>query len=632
LGAVVCLASAALAAGGPYKVATGYYQFLNLSEPLVATDRNIDLWAEVYRPQGLGNRPFPLIIFLHGNHGTCGHYDTTLEVRIDDRSDYTTTGACPSGYVVTPNHLGYAYMAEELASYGYIIVSINANRGITAGAGLPDDRGLNLMRGRLILRHLALLSGWNKGGGSIAPPATLGFNPVGAMDFNEVGLMGHSRGGEGARAALQQLRDAGSPFPALIGKIDIRSIFEIGPVDGQTSRVLDANGVNSIILLPACDGDVFNLQGMKVFDRVFLNTSPDPVQDFHGTTYVFGADHDAYNTEWQTADSPGCVGTNPLFPQDGESVPQQITARDQLIPFFRATVGKRAELSLAGIFDPLNPAAPTVTDITNVDRGYLPAPLGPRVQLLETFSQPTGTSDAGVPTTAVGVNVVQQAASFEHQVGTRVATVSWDATSPPVRYFQVNFATGQNMSDAESMSFRTALRCYDTICNFPASADGEMSYSVSLLDASGQVSKPISTSGLVRISRPVGSTATNLHSTLYTVQIPFAAVHGVNLHQVEGVRFVFQDEASRHRRPHRSQRPAAGSAHDRATRQASRQGHSDAEHITDLGGQRLRRRPARTETRSRSWHKPPLPRPRFRARRARRRRPRCRRLRWWISF
>ena len=46
-GAVVCLASAALAAGGPYKVATGYYQFLNLSEPLVATDRNIDLWAEV---------------------------------------------------------------------------------------------------------------------------------------------------------------------------------------------------------------------------------------------------------------------------------------------------------------------------------------------------------------------------------------------------------------------------------------------------------------------------------------------------------------------------------------------------------------------------------------------------------
>ena len=443
---------------------------------------------------------------------------------------------------MTPNHLGYAYIANELASYGYIVVSINANRGITAGAGLPDDRGLNLMRGRLILRHLALLSGWNRGTGPIAPPASLGFNPVGSMNFDEVGLMGHSRGGEGTRAALQQFRDQGSPFPALIGKLDIRSIFEIGPVDGQTSRMLDANGVNSIILLPACDGDVSNIQGIKVFDRVFLNTSPDDVLDFHGTTYVYGADHDAYNTEWQTADSPGCNGTNPLFPQAGESRPQQITARDQLIPFFRATVGRQEKLPLAGIFDPLNPAAPTAIDITDIDRGFLPAPLGQTVTLLEKFAGPTGTGDSGKPSTSSGVTVVQQAASSEHQPGTRVATISWDTTSPSTRYFQVNLTSATNVANAESMSFRTALRCFGTICTTPASADGEMSYEVSLVDASGQTSKPISTAGLVRISRPVGSTATNLHSTLYTVQIPLAAVRGVNLRQVTGIRFDFTEK------------------------------------------------------------------------------------------
>ena len=83
------------AADGPYQVTEGSYQFLNLSEPLVATDRNIDLWAQIYRPQKLGQKAFPLIIFLHGNHGTCGRYDATREVRVDDRSDYTTTGACP---------------------------------------------------------------------------------------------------------------------------------------------------------------------------------------------------------------------------------------------------------------------------------------------------------------------------------------------------------------------------------------------------------------------------------------------------------------------------------------------------------------------------------------------------------
>jgi hypothetical protein len=534
---------------GPLEVTAGTYKLLGRDEPLVATDRKVDLWAEVYRPKVLKGQPLPLAVFLHGNHGTCGFWDKSLQIRRDTGSEYTRTGECPEGQVVAPSHLGYEYLARELASWGYIVVSINANRGITAGDEVEGDGGLNLMRGRLILRHLALLSDWNRGTGEIPVPATLQFNPRGTMDFSQVGLMGHSRGGEGARAALQQFRDAGSPFQPLIGGLAIRSIFEIGPVDGQTSRVLDADGVDSMVLLPACDGDVSTLDGMRVFDRVFLGTKPDTSKTFYGTVYVWGANHNAYNTEWQESDSSGCIGTDPIFQRNGRSKPQQVTAVETLVPFFRATVGAKADRSLAAQFDPGRALPSALLDITNVDRGYLPAPLGDAVQRLETFSQKTTRSDAGIFTTASGVEVVHQAAAEEHQPGTRVATVSWAAKPNESKFFRVNFRPAKDMSAFKTLSFRTALRCFDQICDFPASADGELAYSVQLVDGDGRSSKAYLTSRDVRISRPLGVPPiifdgiefppTPPHSTLYTVQIPLSALSGVDLGKITAVRFIF---------------------------------------------------------------------------------------------
>jgi hypothetical protein len=175
------------------------------------TDRVTEIWARVWRPQTYQSQRLPLVVFLHGNHGTCGTFFCSEAncgrliplpngPRIDDRIDYTTTGTCPLkgqgnppaefDYVVAPSHEGYAYLAEQLASRGFLVVSINANRGITAGApqdlGTPgnpfiEDIGLNLARARLVLKHLELLSRWNRG---IEPtPASLGFSLHGAIDF-----------------------------------------------------------------------------------------------------------------------------------------------------------------------------------------------------------------------------------------------------------------------------------------------------------------------------------------------------------------------------------------------------------------------------------------------------------------
>ncbi len=54
-----------------------------------------------------------------------------------------------------------------------MVVSINTNRGVNAVPGVPGDDGLNLRRGQLVLKHLQLLSEWNRSGGA---PNSLRFN------------------------------------------------------------------------------------------------------------------------------------------------------------------------------------------------------------------------------------------------------------------------------------------------------------------------------------------------------------------------------------------------------------------------------------------------------------------------
>ncbi|HEY0092744.1 MAG TPA: hypothetical protein VGB96_00405, partial [Archangium sp.] len=352
-------------------VVSAEYKLPAAVDPDILPDRFTELWARVYRPATLkrGQR-YPVIVFLHGNHATCG---TGSNPRVDDSVEYTGTGTCPPGYEVVPSHAGYGYIAEPLAARGYIVVSINANRGINAGAGVPGDAGLNLARGRLILKHLALLSRWNRG---LEPtPGSLGVSLKGQLDFQQVGLMGHSRGGEGARAAYVQYRDRGSPWTKLIpDKVRFNGIFEIGSVDGQTGRVLDANGTRWNVLLPMCDGDVFDLQGVHPFDRM-LSTRDESPKRMKSTLTVWGANHNYYNTEWQESDSPGCTGHEPLFsagPGVSGSKPQQETGRIPMLAFFLANVGQRREESWDRLFDPQFPVPPSLAAITRVDRAMTP--------------------------------------------------------------------------------------------------------------------------------------------------------------------------------------------------------------------------------------------------------------------
>ena len=560
LAAFALLLSALVATSAPVAgpaaaqaIETGEYRFPARVDPLVATDRATEIWAEVWRPARLGTGKLPVLVFLHGNHSTCGRYDAELGVRIDDRSDYTDTGECPDGYVVVPNHMGYAYLARRLAKLGYVVVSINANRGITAGAGTPEDGGLNLMRGRLVMRHLALLADWNAGKGEV--PTSLGFDPKGRLDLGQVGLMGHSRGGEGVRAALQQMRD-NTRLARKVRDVRVRAIFEIGPVDGQTSRVLNADGVASTILLPVCDGDVIDLGGMRVFDRA-LGISGDDVSAIKATVGIYGANHNFYNTEWQLSDAAGCSGYPAMFGRYLGSPEQRQTGIETLIPFFRANVGKDRDESLNAVFDAGELPPKPLRQLATVVRNYLPGPVGGEVKVLQRFTGGSGISDSGAPNRAVGLDVVHAGViesfpglewAVPHDPSVRWATLSWNGGAK--HFYEVVVADDRplGLDGYETLAFRAALRCpVDEWC--PGLGNGRKpSLAVALVSSSGKVSPAVDVDVKSWLDWPTidknASEAVSAHEMLATIRIKVSEFKRSATKDVRAIRFLLSGQES----------------------------------------------------------------------------------------
>jgi hypothetical protein len=532
-------------APGPFTTTSSEYKLPPTNDDLVAPQVVTELWARIYRPTNLNNAPYPLLIFLHGNHATCGRFEGAGQGRLDINIQYTSTGTCPTGYVVVPSHEGYAYFAERLASWGYIVVSINANRGVNAAPGVAGDLGLNLRRGRLILRHLQKLAAWNSG--SEATPASLGFSLQGKLDFNHVGMMGHSRGGEGVRAALAQFRDAGSPWPALIGvPVNFEGIFEIGPVDGQTGRILNAEGVAWNVLLPMCDGDVFNLQGVRVFDRMLRNRTDNPATQ-KSTFTVWGTNHNFYNTEWQLSDSAGCLGHRRLFDRLLGSADQRQASMASVLAFFRAHVGANKNPEFANIFNPQFALPPSLANLTRVDRGYTDSPNSSVTEVFEDFDQPTGFNTSGFTNDASNITITHGGIA-NHSSVQRVAQISWGNPGAGT-FFQSNWTapgSGRNVTAFETLDFRVSAQCKDLPCNTTDSGfNFETNFSIRLVGANGSLSDPVQLRNYVSLTGPVGGlvrgVGTSPHPILLTARIPLTAFGSAPLTNLRGVRFTFDD-------------------------------------------------------------------------------------------
>ena len=222
---------------GRYQTRRLHYRLAGLEVPDYPAP--IEVVAEVTAPVGR-DTPMPLVLFLHGRHSTCYRGGPTGEASGD--------WPCPDGWRPVPSHTGYRYIADVLASQGYLIVSIAAN-GINGQDGLFIDGGASA-RSELVRHHLAQWAEWSTAGGD-----PWGGRFQGRVNMNKVVLVGHSRGGEGVERAAIDSRSA-DPWK-------IQGLVLIGPT--AFGRQVAA-GVHTTVLLPFCDGDVSDLQGQQYVD------------------------------------------------------------------------------------------------------------------------------------------------------------------------------------------------------------------------------------------------------------------------------------------------------------------------------------------------------------------------------
>ncbi|HVM45048.1 MAG TPA: hypothetical protein VM582_03845 [Candidatus Thermoplasmatota archaeon] len=258
----------------------------------------------MYAPEGDG--PFPVLLFMHGNHGTC--FVAQLWV--------PGAGVCRDAgpMRVDPSFAGYSYLAEDLASRGFVVLSINAND--VNDQNFVDDLGSN-QRAQLFLRTLDELA-------ARGDPR---------LDLSRVGLMGHSRGGDGAARAVVLNAQRADPYPLL-------GVFALAPTDFVRHEVV---GVPFGTLLPYCDGDVWNLQGAWLYDDARYLEGAGPLHQY----LVLGANHNFYNEVWDYDDATWARSDPACGPKaDARLTPEEQRAGGLAImgAFFRHYVGGEAAL------------------------------------------------------------------------------------------------------------------------------------------------------------------------------------------------------------------------------------------------------------------------------------------------
>ncbi|MNW52207.1 Alpha/beta hydrolase family protein [compost metagenome] len=205
-----------------------------------------------------GNGSFPLVLIVHGNH------------LMEDYSDD-----------------GYAYLGQLLASRGFIAVSVDENfLNYSVWTGIPNNDIKT--RAWILLKHLQQIDSFAE------DPSTPFYQKV---DFSQIGLVGHSRGGQAVAMAADYKRwFALDSTLESIEDYQIQAIAAIAPtdkkIDGIYTKLKD---VSYLTLQGARDGDVSDFDGERQYNRTTFAQS---ASDFKSSLYIADANHSQFNSGW----------------------------------------------------------------------------------------------------------------------------------------------------------------------------------------------------------------------------------------------------------------------------------------------------------------------------------------------
>jgi hypothetical protein len=221
---------------------------------------------------------YPLVLIVHGNSGVVNSY------------------------------LGYEYLLDHLARNGFIAASIHLNGGMNG-----TDRA------RVGRKHLDIL-----------------FGMFGTHVANNVGLMGHSRGGEAVLIMARLNEQEGWGY-------SINGLIPLAPTNQYTNEHFGGPWAAPLLVIyGSLDGDLAGIgdTGFEQYDKASgMNKS---------MVFAYGACHDRFNTEWGDWDINTWKLTNADRMRVVSATTHQDIAKSYMCAFFRQCL--RGETQWAGLF------------------------------------------------------------------------------------------------------------------------------------------------------------------------------------------------------------------------------------------------------------------------------------------
>jgi PKD repeat protein len=524
---------------GEYAVSSDEYDFGDEAFDAPTFPDLIEVTGSVHYPTDMSDGPFPVLVFLHGRHSTCFSGGST-----------SIAWPCTGTFDPIPSYQGYDYLAEQMASHGYIVISISANSISSTDNGTPDY-GMRA-RGELIQHHLDLWNEWNT-----TDDGPFGDLFIDKLDLNNVGTMGHSRGGEGVIEHALYNRELGRPY-------GLNAVLTLAPVDFNRPVL---NGIPILNIAPYCDGDVSDLQGVHFYDDARYN-DPDDTTAKHNIL-MLGANHNYFNTVWTPGLFPAGTADDWRFvdagqddqhcgtdsPDNGRYDPA--TQRNALLAyasaFFRVYIGGEEEF--APILKTTDTEPPVSSTLTNEDvfvSYHPPTPKRIDVNRLDSEeTEITNTVDGTVSETGlvtfdicgddfgeqycIGAGTAQEPHNKNGGVailGLSQLEIAWNSLDDTYQNDIPPFL--QDFTQFEAVQFRAAV-------NFDTSPfETALDFSIVLIDNDGASSALQVTDYSSTLFFPPGDWGATLPRTMHnTISIPTEDFSGIDMTNIASIRFDF---------------------------------------------------------------------------------------------